>query len=166
MPADGSQFVILKTLGTVPLMGGCAVCGCKFFTPPVLLKDAVAAETIFAESSTATSVHHVRMNGKESSDFRCEQLCPGHLFELASHGLLYEQDPREAPHWPCGRPSVTPHCLTGPGGGPSPNHMAVTAVQLCRADSRIPAKVGPLSGPSFPSSFSVGPRQLEKHPAV
>ena len=44
MPDDGSQFVILKKLGTVPSMGGCALCGRKFFTPPELLKDAVAAE--------------------------------------------------------------------------------------------------------------------------
>jgi hypothetical protein len=43
MPADGSQFVILKRLGTVPLMAGCAECGRKFFTPPELLKDAVGA---------------------------------------------------------------------------------------------------------------------------
>jgi hypothetical protein len=43
MPADGLQFVILKRLGTVPVMGGCAVCGRKFFTPPQLLKDAVGA---------------------------------------------------------------------------------------------------------------------------
>ena len=43
MPNDDSQFVILKRLGTVPVMGGCADCGRKFFTPPHLLKDAVGA---------------------------------------------------------------------------------------------------------------------------
>ena len=44
MPVGGSQFVILKKLGTVPLMAGCTVCGRKFFTPLSLLKDAVGAE--------------------------------------------------------------------------------------------------------------------------
>lgn len=43
MPIDGSQFVILKKLSAVPSMGGCTVCGRKFFTPSNLLKDAVGA---------------------------------------------------------------------------------------------------------------------------
>jgi hypothetical protein len=44
MPPDGSEFFIFKRLGPVPLMGGCTVCGRKFFTPMALLKDPVGAE--------------------------------------------------------------------------------------------------------------------------
>jgi len=44
LPADGQQFIILKRVGTVPLMGGCTACGLKFFTPSQLLGDAAGAE--------------------------------------------------------------------------------------------------------------------------
>jgi len=44
VPVDDSQFIILKRVGGVPVMGGCKLCEFKFFTQPTLLKDAVGAE--------------------------------------------------------------------------------------------------------------------------
>jgi len=44
VPVDDSQFVILKRVGRIPVMGGCKLCEYKFFTLPTLLKDAVGAE--------------------------------------------------------------------------------------------------------------------------
>ena len=48
MLPDSSQFVILR-LGPLPLIGGCTVCGRKFFTLTTLLKDAVRAEKYLLE---------------------------------------------------------------------------------------------------------------------
>jgi hypothetical protein len=41
---DWQQFVILKKLGEVAVMAGCARCGRKFFTPSTLFPDAFGAE--------------------------------------------------------------------------------------------------------------------------
>ena len=44
IPADWRAFVILKKIRGVAIMGGCAICGRKFFTPLALFQDAVRAE--------------------------------------------------------------------------------------------------------------------------
>jgi len=44
IPADWRAFVILKKIRGVAIMGGCAACGCKFFTPLTLFQDAFSAE--------------------------------------------------------------------------------------------------------------------------
>ena len=44
IPADWRAFVILKKIRRVAIMGGCAACGRKFFTPLTLFRDAAGAE--------------------------------------------------------------------------------------------------------------------------
>ena len=44
IPADWRAFVILKKLGGVAIMAGCATCGRKFFTPSTLFHDPIGAE--------------------------------------------------------------------------------------------------------------------------
>jgi len=42
--ADWQAFVILKKIGGIAIMAGCATCGRKFFTPSTLFPDPSGAE--------------------------------------------------------------------------------------------------------------------------
>jgi hypothetical protein len=44
IPTDWQAFGILKKMRGVAIMGGCAACGRKFFTPLTLFQDAVSAD--------------------------------------------------------------------------------------------------------------------------
>ena len=63
IPADWGAFVILKKSRRVAIMGGCAACGRKFFTPLPLFQVAVGAEDYLIGKF---SQHHCHLASQHS----------------------------------------------------------------------------------------------------
>jgi hypothetical protein len=49
IPSRDRAFVVLWSADKVPMMAGCVRCGCKFFTPSTIKREALVAQAYLEE---------------------------------------------------------------------------------------------------------------------